>query len=155
MYLHACPSPPLLLSRFSLPTLPMVPSRIFWPLPQPQLLYITHSNTLCQPSSKFLRSQTSGDQHLIYHCPCRRCSPWSPGSYKLLLHVAHESEGTGPQGGLDCQAHAGMAQYSWEGTWLVSVGPRLCIRAQNPVFLHRMIYTLWIPWSYPQQTPST
>lgn len=36
-----------------------------------------------------------------------------------------------------------------------AVVPRLGTRAQGLVFLHRMIYTLWIPWSYPPQTPST
>lgn len=126
MYLHAC------LRSFStllLSILPMAPSRI-WPLPLPQLLFITHSNILCQPPRRFLTSQTSSNQQLTHYCPCRRCSPWSPGPYKLLLHVAHESAGSGPQGGLDCQAHAGMVQYSWEGTWLVAVVPGLCTKAQ-------------------------
>ncbi|XP_036011066.1 large ribosomal subunit protein uL4m isoform X2 [Mus musculus] len=74
--------------RLSLPTLPMVPSRIFWPLPLPQLLNITHSNTLCQPSSKFLRSQTSGDTNTSYATvPAGGVAhgPRGPTSYYYML----------------------------------------------------------------------
>ncbi|EDL25147.1 large ribosomal subunit protein uL4m isoform 1 [Mus musculus] len=53
-----------------------------------ELLNITHSNTLCQPSSKFLRSQTSGDTNTSYATvPAGGVAhgPRGPTSYYYML----------------------------------------------------------------------
>lgn len=121
--------------------------------PTPQPLISAHSYTLCRPSSRSLTPQTSRDHHLTHRCLCRRGSPWSPGPYQLLLHVAHEGAGTGPQGGLDRQAHAGRVRCSWEGPgwWLWFLGsarePRVLSSPQDDLHI---VDSLDLPTADPQ-----